>query len=198
MRRAAAFCVFLSILCLFTACSLPFGLKMQPEEDSSALEHTFVITTDQHVGSARLTDKVQWYANTLAALEYVGKRGSLESSLKSLYQAHFSDLEQSDLLDLKQIDLGGDDVFLVVPRFDQETMSVFTISVDSEGNAHILSQAADLQTPFLLLCNATDKPNAQLGVTLVDVPGRFRTVVRRDPGTGDLLCTDSFQPMKYS
>ena len=198
MRRAALFCVFLSILFLLSACTLPFGLKMTQDDEPSAEEHTFVITTEHHEGSQKLTDKVEWYANTIAALHYLGSRSGLDQSLKTLRKKSFDDMKDSDLLDLKRVDLGGSDAFLVIPRFDQETLSVFTIAIDSQGEAHILNQAADNTTPFILLCNATDSPNAQLGVTLVDVPGRFRTIVRRDPDSGDLQCDAAFQPMRLA
>ena len=198
MRKIAILCALFSILFLLSSCSLPFGLKMQPQEDPSAEAHTFVITTANHSGSDRLIDCVNWYANTLAALEYVGSRDNIDNALTQLHKNEFPSFDATDILDLKRIDLGGDDVFLVVPRFDQETMSVFTVAIDSEGSAHILSQAADLRTPFLLLCNSTDQPNAQLSIMLTNVKGKFRTVVRRNPTTGDLLCEDNFQPIRLN
>ncbi len=198
MRKTAVLCVVFCVLFLLSSCTLPFGLQMQPEEDPSAEAHTFVITTERHTGSDQLIDCVNWYANTLAALEYVGSRDTIEKSLKALHEKEFSSLDAADILELKRVDLGGDDVFLVIPRFDQETMSVFTVKIDSEGSAHILNQAADLKTPFLLLCNSTDQPNAQLSILLTDVNGKFRTVVRRNPVTGDLLCDNSFQPIRLN
>ena len=196
MRKTAVLCVLFSVLFVLSSCSLPFGLKMQPEEDPSAEARTFVITTDHHSGSNKMIDSVDWYANTVAAVEYIGSRKNIDTALEKIAKEDFPTFDLEMILDLKRVDLGGNDVYLVIPRFDQETMSVFTVAIDSEGSAHILSQAADLQAPFVLLCNSTNQPNAQLSVTLSKVKGKFRTVVRRDPASGDLLCTSSFQPLR--
>ena len=197
MRRSAVFCIFLSILFLFSACSLPFGLHNDAEEETTEEVFTYVITTEQHVGVQKLTDQVNWYANTLVAMHYVSTRANVDSALRSLQKNSFPALDESDLTDLHRVDIGGNDAVLVIPRFDQSSLSVFTIAIDSEGTVHILNQAADLREPFLLLCNASEHPNAQVGVSLADVSGRFRAVVRKDPENGGLQYTESsFQPLR--
>ena len=174
MRRWLALVTVAAVLLTTASCSLPFKREPLPEEPSTA-ENTFVITTFAHLGLEKMIDCVSWYDNTLCAMQYVGTRGNYKQNLESIRQKQFPQIDKDTFMSMKAIDTTGDDVFLIVPRFDLETFSVFEIALDTEGQAHVLRLSGESKNAFLLLCDAGSKPNAQINASLSSLNQNFQT-----------------------
>ncbi len=197
MRKWIALFAAAAILLTTASCSLPFNREPLPEE-TSAVENTFVITTYAHLGLEKMIDCVNWYDNTLCAMQYVGTRANYTQNLEALRQKQFSMIDKNTFLGMKTIDATGNDVFLIVPRFDLETFSVFEIALDTESHAHVLRLAGESKSAFLLICNAGEKPNAQLNASLSSLNQNFQMIVLRDESSGDLQYGKGFQPIKLA
>ena len=197
MRKWFALLTVAAVLLTTASCALPFKRSPLPEE-TSVTGSTFVITTDGHLGLERMIDCVSWFDNTLCAMQYVGTRDNYKQNLETLRQKQFSQIEKDTFMSMKTIDATGNDVFLIVPRFDLETFSVFEIAVDTENKAHVLRLAGESRNAFLLICNASEKPNAQLNVALSSLNQNFQTILLRDENSGDLQYGKGFQPIKIA
>ena len=186
VRKWSVACMALVLMLLASACTSPFA---QPEQtEPASAERTYVITEQTHEGLDKMADGVDWQDNALCAMQYIGSRSGYAKNLRSTYRTFFSDVDQASFDTLQQIDVGGDEVYLVVPRFDLETFSVFSIAIDSNEKVHILKQAAETPMAFLLFCNTTTDPNAAVSITLKggDREQKMRIVMKRDPQTGAL------------
>ena len=192
-----ALLIVAAVLLTTASCSLPFKREPLPEEPSSA-ENTFVITTFAHLGLEKMIDCVSWYDNTLCAMQYVGTRGNYTQNLESLRQKQFSQIDKDTFMSMKTIDTTGDDVFLIVPRFDLETFSVFEIAVDTENKTHVLRVAGEANNAFLLICDAGSKPNAQINASLSSLNQNFQMIVLRDENSGSMRYGKGFQPIKIA
>ena len=197
MRKWFALLAAAAILLTTASCALPFKRSPLPE-DSSTEENSFVITTAGHLGIEKMIDCVSWYDNTLCAMQYVGTRANYTQNLESLRQKQFPIIDKDTFMSMKLIDTTGDDIFLIVPRFDLETFSVFEIALDTEGRAHVLRLAGESKNAFLLACTATEKPNAQLNASLTSLNQNFQMIVRRDETSGNLQYGKGFQPIKIA
>ena len=200
MRRGLALLVVFALLFAFVGCSVSFqpGSDAQTTEES-ATEFTFVITTQGLTGLYRMADGVHWRENTMCALQYVGSRNNFLGNLHTLYQNRFSVVDEDSFDAMRRVDAGGDDVFLVVPRFELENISVFGIQLDSEGETHILKQHADLEEPFLLFCNASaESPNVQLSTSLKNTPGHYKMIVDKTMFSSVVSCPGGYQPIENS
>lgn len=197
MRRWIALVTVAAVLLTTASCSFPFKREPLPEEPTSA-ENTFVITTFAHLGLEKMIDCVSWYDNTLCAMQYVGTRDTYKQNLEALRQKQFSQIDKDTFLSMKTIDTTGDDVFLIVPRFDLETFSVFEIALDTEGKAHVLRLSGESKNAFLLLCDAGSKPNAQVNASLSSLNQNFQMIVLRDEESGNLQYGVGFQPIKIA
>ncbi len=197
MRKWFALLTVAAVLLTTASCALPFKREPLPEETSTA-GNTFVITTFSHLGLEKMIDCVSWYDNTLCAMQYVGSRADYAQNLESLRQKQFSQIDKDTFLSMKTIDTTGNDVFLIVPRFDLETFSVFEIALDTENKAHVLRLAGETKNAFLLICDASSKPNAQLNVSLSSLNQNFQTILLRDETSGDLQYGKGFQPIKIA
>lgn len=197
MRRWLALVTVAAVLLTTASCSLPFKREPLPEEPSSA-ENTFVITTFAHLGLEKMIDCVSWYDNTLCAMQYVGTRENYKQNLEALREKQFSQIDKETFMSMKTIDTTGDDVFLIVPRFDLETFSVFEIALDTEGQAHVLRLSGESKNAFLLLCEAGSKPNAQINASLSSLNQNFQMIVLRDETSGNLQYGVGFQPIKIA
>lgn len=197
MRRWLALVTVAAVLLTTASCSLPFKREPLPEEPSTA-ENTFVITTFAHLGLEKMIDCVSWYDNTLCAMQYVGTRGNYKQNLESIREKQFPQIDKDTFMSMKAIDTTGDDVFLIVPRFDLETFSVFEIALDTEGQAHVLRLSGESKNAFLLLCDAGSKPNAQINASLSSLNQNFQMIVLRDETSGSLQYGVGFQPIKIA
>ncbi len=197
MRKWIALLTVAAVLLTTASCALPFKKAPLPEEPS-APENTFVITTAGHLGLEKMIDCVSWYDNTLCAMQYVGSRANYTENLETLRQKQFSQIDKDTFLSMKTIDATGDDVFLIVPRFDLETFSVLEIALDTEGRAHVLRLAGESKNAFLLICDATGKPNTQLNASLTSLNQNFQTIVLLDENNGNLQFGKGFQPIKIA
>ena len=197
MRKGFALLTVVAVLLTTASCALPFKREPLPE-DSSTVENSFVITTFGHLGLEKMIDCVSWYDNTLCAMQYVGTRANYKQNLETLRQKQFSQIDKDTFSSMKTIDTTGDDVFLIVPRFDLETFSVFEIAVDTENHAHVLRLAGESKNAFLLICSALGKPNAQLNAALSSLNQNFQTIILRDESSGNLQYGKGFQPIKIA
>lgn len=197
MRKWIALLMAAAVLLTTASCSLPFKREPLPEETSAA-ENTFVITTYAHLGLEKMIDCVSWYDNTLCAVQYVGTRGNYKTNLESLREKQFSAIDKNTFMSMKTIDTTGDDVFLIVPRFDLETFSVFEIALDTENKAHVLRLAGETKNAFLLICEAGSKPNAQVNASLSSLNQNFQMIILRDEASGNLRYGEGFQPIKIA
>lgn len=197
MRKWFALLIVAAVLLTTASCSLPFNREPLPEETSVA-GNTFVITTYAHLGLDKMIDCVSWYDNTLCAIQYIGTRDNYAKNLEALRQKQFSQIDKDTFMGMKTIDTSGNDVFLIVPRFDLESFSVFEIAVDTENHAHVLRLAGENKSAFLLFCNASDKPNAQLNASLSSLNQNFQTIILRDSASGDLQYGKGFQPIRIA
>ncbi len=195
MRKWFALLTVAAVLLTTASCALPFKREPLPE-DPSAAENTFVITTFAHLGLEKMIDCVGWYDNTLCAVQYVGTRANYQQSLESIRQSQFPQIDKDVFMGMKTIDATGDDVFLIVPRFDLETFSVFEIALDTENHAHVLRLAGEANNAFLLICDAGSKPNAQLNASLSSLNQNFQMIVLRDEASGNLQYGKGFQPVR--
>ena len=186
VRKWLAVVLTLGVLLSAAACTSPFA--PEPETEPASAERTFVITEQAHVGLEKMADGVAWQNNALCAVEYIGERTDYADRLKSVYRKYFSDVDAASFDGMQRIDVGGSEVYLVVPRFDLEKFSVFSIAIDSEGKTHILKQAAETAAAFLLFCNTKTDTNAAIALTLNggDKEQKMRIVMQRDPATGAL------------
>ena len=197
MRRWFALITVAAVLLTTASCALPFKREPLPEEPSG-VDNTFVITTYAHLGLEKMLDCVSWYDNTLCAVQYVGTRANYTQNLESLRQKQFSQIDKNTFMSMKTIDTTGDDVFLIVPRFDLEAFSVFEIALDTENKAHVLRLAGETKNAFLLICDAGSKPNAQLNASLSSLNQNFQMIILRDDASGDIQYSTGFQPMKIA
>ena len=197
MRKWFALLTVAAVLLTTASCSLPFNRAPLPETPSTP-ENTFVITTAGHLGLEKMIDCVSWYDNTLCAMQYVGTRGNYTQNLESLRQKQFSQIDKDTFMSMKTIDTTGDDVFLIVPRFDLETFSVFEIALDTENRAHVLRLAGESKNAFLLICDAGAKPNAQVNAALSSLNQNFQMIVLRDESSGSMKYGKGFQPIKIA
>ena len=184
MRKVLCVCCTLVLLLTVAACDVPFSLE--PETEPVSAERTFVITSKVAQGLEALPDGVDWQDNAICAVEYLGTRSTYAGKLQNLQNAFFSEADSASFASLPKVDVGGSDVYLVVPRFEMETISVFAVAVDSEGKTHILRQVTELPDSFLLFCTSSVKPNAQLSIALSENDKRISAVVNRDAETGAL------------
>lgn len=197
MRKWFALLTVAAVLLTTASCALP--LKRTPlPEDSSTAENSFVITTYGHLGLEKMIDSVSWYDNTLCAMQYIGARDNYTKELEALREKQFSQIDRDTFMSMKTIDTTGNDVFLIVPRFDLETFSVFEIALDSEKHAHVLRLAGESKNAFLLICDASEKPNAQLNASLSSLNQNFQTIILRDETSGRLQYGKGFQPIKIA
>lgn len=200
MRRGLALLLVFALLFTFVGCSVSFT----PGEDSetteeSATEHTFVITTQGLTGLYRMADGVKWRENTMCALQYLGSRSSYASNLRALYLNRFSVVDEESFDSMHRVDAGGDDVYLVVPRFELENISVFGIQTDSAGEVHILKQHADLEEPFLLFCDSSqESPNVQLSVSLKNTAGYYKMIPYKNMFSTVVSFPGGYQPIENS
>ena len=198
MRRwlfaAAAVLLVFSV----TACSLPFSLDdLSGETEPSSEERTYVITTENHSGLQLMADCIHWSDNSLCAIAYLGSAGTYQKKLASLHSSRFSDVDQESFDSMRQVKVGGNEVYLVVPRFDLEDLSVFEVGFDSEGESHVLRQVADMDEPFLLFCTAEGTPNAQLSASLKSLNKHFKYIPLRRSGSEALAdFAVGFQPVE--
>jgi hypothetical protein len=197
VRKWLALLMAAAVLLTTASCSLPFKREPLPEEPSS-VGNTFVITTCAHLVLEKMMECVSWYDKTLCAMQYVGTRANYKQNLESLRQKQFSQIDKDTFMDMKTIDTTGDDVFLMVPRFDLETFSVFEIAVDTENKTHVLRLAGESKNAFLLICDAGDKPNAQVNASLSSLNQNFQMIILRDETSGDLKYGKGFQPIKIA
>ena len=200
MRRLAVFSAALVMLLSLTACSfsLPLGGgKTQEDESSSSAEPSYVITTFAHMGLEKMMDGVNWYDNTVCAVQYLGPRDNYAKRLETLRQKYFSQIDAAAFQDIRVLDATGSDAFLLIPRFDLVNFSVFSIVRDDEENVHVLRQVGESAQAFVLLCDAGDNPNAQVNAVLtVDKTNQtFKTVIQRDTA-GAVQISNGFQPLE--
>ena len=198
MRKWFALLTVAAVLLTTASCALPFKRTPPPEDPSAAPSSTFVITTYGHLGLEKMIDCVSWYDNTLCAMQYVGTRENYKQNLETLREKQFSQIDKETFMSMKTIDTTGDDVFLIVPRFDLETFSVLEIALDAENHAHVLRLAGESKNAFLLFCNAAGKPNAQLNASLSSLNQNFQTIILRDETSGNLQYGKGFQPIKIA
>lgn len=196
MRKWLALLTVAAVLLMTASCSLPFSQEPLPETSSVPAENTFVITTFSHLGIEKMIDCVSWYDNTLCAMQYVGTRADYQQKLEAVRQEQFPQIDKETFMSMKTIDASGDDVFLIVPRFDLETFSVFEIALDTENHAHVLRLAGETKNAFLLICDSGSKPNAQLNASLSSLNQKFQMIVLRDETTGNIQYGNGFQPIK--
>ena len=196
MRKWISVACTVVLLLAVAACSSPFTLE--PETEPVSAGRTYVITSQTHQGLDAMTDSISWQDNSLCVVEYLGGRSTYNNRLQSVYRSYFSAISESDFSAMQKVDLGGNDVYLVVPRFDLERISVFSIAVDSNGKSHILRQVTDSPEAFLLLCESTGKPNAQLSIALSESPEarRVRVTPKRDAQTGELKLASCAQGLE--
>ena len=196
MRKWLAVVLTLGVLLSAAACTSPFEPETETEPPSA--ERTFVITEQTHEGLAKMADSVTWQNNALCVVQYIGERSNYADALKSVYKTYFSDVDAASFDAMQRIDVGGSEVYLVVPRFDLEKFSIFSIAIDSEGKTHILKQAGETSTAFLLLCNTKTDPDAAIALTLTgdDKEQKMRIVMRRDDETGALSLPAGIQGLE--
>lgn len=196
MRRIVAL-LTAAVLLSLTACAGPF--QDEPESPSSA-EPSFVITTQGHLGVEMMMDKVNWYDNTVCAVESIGTRANYSQKLESLRQKRFEQIDADMVREMQVIDASGNDAFLFVPRFDLVNFQVFSVALDSEGEAHILRQTGESARAFVLLCDAGSAPNVQVNAILkLETSGKeqtFKSVIRR-ASSGEVQYEAGFQPMEF-
>ena len=195
MRRIIALLTAVVLLLSLASCALPF--RDEPESEPSSIEHTFVITTYAHLGLEKMMDGVNWYDNTVCAVQYLGSRADYAKNLEKLRQKYFSQIDASTMQDIRVLDSSGDDAFLLIPRFDLTAFSVFTIAIDSEEKVHVLRQVGESDRAFVLLCDAGSAPNTQLNAILT-MNGKnqtFKTVMRKT-ASGGIQDSAGFQLME--
>lgn len=198
LRKWISVCCTVVLLLTVAACTSPFSLEPETETETSG--PTFVITSKVHQGLDSMPDGINWQNNAFCAMEYLGTRNAYSERLQSLHKTYFSDVESSVFDAMPKADVGGDDVYLVVPRFDLEQVAVYSVVVDSEGKTHILRQVTETTDAFLLFCDSSDSPNAQLGVTLAagEKVQRMRVLPQRDAQTGALSLPSGVQRLSKS
>ena len=196
MRKCLAAAFVLAVLLAASACTSPFA--PEPETEPMSAERTFVITEQMHEGLEKMPDDVSWQDNALCAVQYIGERSTYTKNLQTAYRTYFSDVDASLFDNMQRIDVGGSEVYLVVPRFDLENISVFSIAIDSEGKTHILKQAGETASSFLLICNTKTDPNAAMSITLTgeDREQKMRVIMRRDAESGKLSLPAGVQSLE--
>ena len=196
MRRWIALALAAVMILCLAACTSPFRQEIpSQEESSSAAEPSFVITTFSHSGLEKMLDAVKWYDNAVCAIEYLGTRADYTKQLRDLCGRVFSQIDAETLQKIKILDGGGNDVFLLVPRFDLEEFSVFSIVLDERGHARVLRQVGETNHAFILICDAGSAPNAQVNVTLSSLKQTFKAVVQKKED-GELSLGNGFQPIE--
>ena len=145
-----------------------------------------------------MTDGVSWQNNALCVVQYMGEKNTYANNLKAAYRTYFSDVDAATFDEMQRIDVGGSEVYLIVPRFDLEKFSVFSIAIDSTGKTHILKQAGETSTAFLLICNTKTDVNAAMTITLTggDREQKMRVIMCRDEETGALSLPAGIQGLE--
>ena len=162
--------------------------------ESASVGRTFVITSQTRQGLEKLTEFVEWQSNALCAVQYLGTRSDYKKKMDALYEARYSQTGKDAYYAMQSVDVGGDEVYMIVPRFDLETISVFSIAVDSANKAHILRQSCETTEPFLLICDTGDNPNAEVTIALGDSKAqKMRLIMRRNVETGNLSLPSGIQ-----
>ena len=195
MRRILALLTGAALLLSLASCSLPF--RDEPEQESSSAEHTFVITTYAHLGLEKMMDGVNWYDNTICAVQYLGTRAEYTKKIETLRQRYFPQIDAESMQDISVLDASGNDAFLLVPRFDLTRFSVFSVAVDAEEKVHVLRQVGETDRAFVLLCDAGSNPNAQINAILKtrDTSQTFKMLVQRSEA-GSVQNSNGFQPLE--
>ena len=199
MRKGLAVCLIPLLVVVFAGCAVSFQSSESETTEESATEHTFVITTQGLTGLYRMAEGVQWRENTMCALQYIGSRSDYYNTLHTIHQNRFSMVDDESFDSMRRVDAGGNDVYLVVPRFDLENISVFGIQADAEGNIHILKQYADLEEPFLLFCDSeADNMNVQLSVSLRNTGEYYKMIPQKAMFSAVTPFPGGYQPIENS
>lgn len=162
---------------VLTSCSLSSG----DVENTSITEEekTFVITTEGHTGVEKLYDELKWRDEAMCAVAYIGTKSDWKSGADDVYREYFSHLPHDVFDDLELYDAGGNDVFLFIPRFDQEKISVYLTRTNNENKTEITDLLLSGNKPFYLICDNSKKhEGAKVDVLIPNVIKRTIAPIR--------------------
>ena len=186
IKETVAFIVVFVMLFSFSSC-FDFGNGTTKETK------TFVITTEEHTGKDLFYDELFWEEDSLGAIAYLGNRNTWKSGRDKVYTEYFSGIPKSVLDNLSKYDAGGNDVFLFVPRFDQEDIRAYVGEADEEGNMHVTEMLFSGNEPFYIICNNENgNGNVKINVKLKNAITRTIYPVR-SMMDGTVVDADGFQ-----
>lgn len=190
--RIAAASVAVCMLFLVSSCAL--GPSETPDvEETTHEQRTYVITTEGHTGNQLLYDVLLWDDNSVCAVAYLGNRSNWKNGREEVYRQSFSDLPEDIFYDLETYDTGGKDVYLFVPRFDQETVNLYAAEVNSDGGAHITELLFSGNEPFYLICDTVGGTSSAKIDVLVPKVLKRSIFPTRDMNDGTVVDADGFQ-----
>lgn len=92
----------------------------------------------------------------ICAIAYMGNTGEAqETNLTAFYQKYFPNLDSSCWTELSDIQCGGSECFLVIPRYKETFVYVNTLWENPEGVYEVVLSDAVKQEAFLLYCSVT-------------------------------------------
>lgn len=186
IKETVAFFVVFVMLFSFSSC-LDLGNGTATES------RTYVITTEEITGKDLFYEELFWEEDSLGAVAYLGNRSNWKSGRNKVYEEYFS-LISKDIFDsLSKYDAGGNDVFLFIPRFDQEDIRLYVGEADEEGNMHVTDMLFSGNEPFYIICNNENgKGNVKINVKLKNSVTRTIYPVR-SMIDGTVVDIDGFQ-----
>ena len=186
IKETVAFIVVFVMLFSFSSC-LDLGNGTATES------RTYVITTEEITGKDLFYEELFWDDDSLGAVAYLGTRSNWKRGRDKVYEEYFSGIPKNVLDNLSTYDAGGNDVFLFVPRFDQEEISAYIGEADKKGNMHITDVLFSGNEAFYIICN-TEKEMSNVKVNVKIKNAISRTIYPvRSMIDGTVVDADGFQ-----
>ncbi|MBQ3151478.1 MAG: hypothetical protein IJB86_09570 [Clostridia bacterium] len=174
-------------------CASCGGQTNNTDTSSETEEKTYVITTEMHTGRDMLYDGLHWHENSMCAVAYLGKKTDWKKGRDAVQKEEFSGLSNDIFDGLATYDAGGNNVYLFVPRFDQEKINVYTVSYDTEGKPHVTDLLFGGNEPFYLICDTIEgKSNVKVEVLITGVIKKA-IFPKRDMNDGTVTDANGFQ-----
>ncbi len=187
----------LALTVLITASSCSFG-SSDDSNGTTEEQKTYVITTEGHTGKQTIYDALTWEDNSVCAVAYLGNTSNWKNGRDKLYGEVFTEVDKEIFNGLETYDAGGNDVYLIVPRFDRENINLYGTQVDSEGKAHITSLIFSGNEPFYLKCSTINGTSSAKIEVLVPKVLKRVLLPTRDPVDGTVRDADGFQDITPS
>lgn len=90
----------------------------------------------------------------ICAIAYMGNTGAeQEANLTAFYQKYFPTIDSSSWELLPDVNCGGGECFLVIPRYKETYVYVNTIGKNLEGNYEVMLSEAVEKEAFLVYCS---------------------------------------------